>query len=131
MKVLAIVVLLGISITTQASNSKAYKVRGKTYHVLTSSKGFKETGTASWYGKESGKITASGAVFKPLGVSAAHKTLPLGSKIRVTNLDNGMSLVLKVADRGPFAKGRIVDLSYGAAKKLKVKGLAKVKIEGV
>lgn len=93
---------------------------------------YRETGTASWYGKESqGRTTGSGEVFDMYGMSAAHRTLPLGTVIRVTNLDNYKSVTVRVNDRGPFVKNRIIELSYGAAKELDfiAQGTALVKIE--
>jgi rare lipoprotein A len=111
------------------SGKQSYQVKGKTYHPLDSGKGYSETGIASWYGSESGSKTAMGTRFSPGGVSAAHKTLPLPSKVRVTNLHNGRSIVVVVNDRGPFKKGRIIDLSQGAARKIGMDGLAKVKVD--
>jgi rare lipoprotein A len=93
---------------------------------------YRETGTASWYGREShGRTTASGEVFDREGMFAAHRTLPLGTVIRVTNLDNYKSVTVKVNDRGPFVKNRIIELSYGAARELDfiAQGTAQVKIE--
>jgi rare lipoprotein A len=93
---------------------------------------YRETGTASWYGRESqGRTTTSGEVFDMYGMSAAHRTLPLGTVLRVTNLDNYKSVTVKVNDRGPFVKNRIIELSYGAAKELGfiAQGTALVKIE--
>lgn len=91
-----------------------------------------QEGISSWYGKEfDGRPTANGETFDMHGLSAAHRTLPLGTTIRVTNLDNGRDVVLKVNDRGPFVAGRILDCSYGAAKALGFAGagLARVRIE--
>ena len=91
-----------------------------------------EIGIASYYGKEfHGKKTASGEIFDMHKFSAAHKDYPLGTIIRVTNLNNGKSLVLKINDRGPFVKGRIIDLSYAAANELDfvLEGTTTVKIE--
>ena len=96
---------------------------------MVSAKGYSETGIASWYGAESGSKTAMGTHFSPGGISAAHKTLPLPSKVRVTNLHNGRSIVVVVNDRGPFKKNRIIDLSQGAARKIGMNGLAKVKVD--
>jgi len=80
---------------------------------------YRETGTASWYGRElHGRKTASGEIFDMNGISAAHRTLPLGTTIRVTNLENQKALDVRVNDRGPFARNRVIDLSYGAAKEL-------------
>ncbi|RMF98294.1 MAG: septal ring lytic transglycosylase RlpA family protein [Candidatus Schekmanbacteria bacterium] len=93
---------------------------------------YRERGIASWYGKKfHGRLTASGEVYDMYGISAAHKTLPLGTVCKVTNLRNGRSIVLRINDRGPFVKGRIIDLSYGAAKKLGFakEGLTEVLIE--
>ncbi len=93
---------------------------------------YRETGLASWYGKEShGRATASGEVFDMYGMSAAHRTLPLGVVVRVTNLENYKSVTARVNDRGPFVKNRIIELSYGAAKELGFvsQGVATVKIE--
>ena len=89
-------------------------------------------GVSSWYGPNfHGKLTANGEVFDQYGVTAAHKTLPLGTVVRVTNLDNNKSVILRINDRGPYVDGRILDCSYGAAKKLGFMsmGTANVKIE--
>jgi rare lipoprotein A len=111
------------------ASKRSYRVKGKTYHPLNSAKGYSEIGIASWYGSESGSKTAMGTRFLPDGISAAHKTLPLPSKVRVTNLHNGRSVVVVVNDRGPFKKNRIIDLSQGAARKIGMNGLAKVKVD--
>jgi rare lipoprotein A len=95
---------------------------------------YRETGIAAWYGKElHGKQTANGDVFDMYGLSAAHRTLPLGTLVRVTNLDNFKSITVRINDRGPFLKSRFLDLSYGAAKELGFvsQGTARVKIETV
>ncbi|MEQ1637255.1 MAG: septal ring lytic transglycosylase RlpA family protein [Methylococcales bacterium] len=109
--------------------NRPYRVKGKTYYPMTSAEGYSETGTASWYGYESGSKTAMGTHFSPKAISAAHKTLPLPSKVRVTNLHNGKSVVVVVTDRGPFKKDRIIDLSHAAARRIGMRGLAKVKVE--
>jgi rare lipoprotein A len=93
---------------------------------------YRETGVASWYGKEfHGRKTASGEIFDMYGISAAHRILPLGTTIRVTNLDNFKSIKVKVTDRGPFIRNRVLELSYGAARELgfAAQGTARVKIE--
>ncbi|MBK8815214.1 MAG: septal ring lytic transglycosylase RlpA family protein [Methylococcaceae bacterium] len=108
--------------------NRPYRVKGRTYYPMTSPEGYSEIGMASWYGHESGSKTSMGTYFRPEGISAAHKTLPLPSKVRVTNLHNGRSIVLVVNDRGPFKPNRIIDLSHGAARKIGVNGLAKVKV---
>ena len=95
---------------------------------------FSQTGAASWYGRQfHGRKTASGETFDMNGLTAAHRTLPLNCYIRVTNKVNGKSVVVKVNDRGPFHGNRVLDLSYGAAKRLGVTnaGVAKVSIERV
>ena len=111
-----------------------YTVLGKTYYPMPESKRYVETGTASWYGtKFHGQNTANGEVYDLYGMSAAHKTLPLPAYVRVTNLDNKRTVVLRVNDRGPFYSDRIIDLSYAAAKKLGYAetGTARVKVEGI
>ena len=95
---------------------------------------YDDTGLASWYGEETailGRPTANGEVFDPKIATAAHKTLPMPSVVRVTNLDNGKSLVVRVNDRGPFAKGRIIDLSHEGARLLGFvdQGIAKVRVQ--
>jgi rare lipoprotein A len=92
------------------------------------------TAVAAWYGKElQGKKTASGEVFDMYGLSAAHRTFPLGTAVRVTNLENSRSVNVKINDRGPFVKSRDLDLSYGAAKELGFveQGTARVMIESL
>jgi rare lipoprotein A len=113
----------------KAAYNRPYRIRGKTYYPMASAVGYKEIGTASWYGSESGNRTATGTRFKPHHLTAAHKTLPLPCKVRVTNLHNGRSVVVVVNDRGPFKKGRLIDLSKEAARRIGVRGLAKVKVE--
>ena len=93
---------------------------------------YDETGIASWYGDEfAGKLTANGEIFDPTKITAAHKTLPMPSVVRVTNLDNGRSLVVRINDRGPFVAGRIIDLSREAARLIGFKdaGIAKVRVQ--
>jgi len=94
----------------------------------------RETGTASWYGADlHGKPAASGDIFDMNGISAAHRTLPLGTVIRVTNLDNYKTIDMRISDRGPFVRSRILELSYGAARALDYvrAGTARVKIESL
>ena len=108
---------------------------GKDYHVVTDSRGYVERGIASWYGnKFHGYMTSSLEPYDMYGFSAAHKTLPLPTYARVTNLDNGKSVVVRINDRGPFGnKGRIIDLSEAAAKELDMidAGVAPVTLEVV
>ncbi len=109
-----------------------YTVRGKHYQVLKNATGYRAQGIASWYGKKfHGHDTSNGEVFNMYGLSAAHKTLPIPSFVKVTNLENNLSTVVRVNDRGPFHPDRIIDLSYGAAYKLGVlkHGTAKVSVE--
>jgi len=104
-------------------NPSSYVVFGKRYHIMSSSQGYKERGIASWYGsKFHGKRTSSGEPYDMHGMTAAHKTLPLPTYVRVTNLKNGRQVILKVNDRGPFHENRIIDLSHTAAIKLGIKG---------
>lgn len=109
----------------------SYTINGITYHPKYCNC-YEEVGIASWYGIEDhGTITANGEVFNRHLISAAHKTLPLPCFVRVTNLENGRKLIIRVNDRGPFIEGRIIDLSEKAAQILGLhkKGLAQVKVE--
>jgi rare lipoprotein A len=100
-------------------NLDTYRVLGKRYHTLKSSKNYEEQGIASWYGTKFHRVrTSSGERYNMLAMTAAHKTLPLPTYVRVTNLANGKKVVVKVNDRGPFEGNRLIDLSYVAAKKL-------------
>ncbi|MEF3168007.1 MAG: septal ring lytic transglycosylase RlpA family protein [Deltaproteobacteria bacterium] len=113
---------------------RPYTINGKTYYPLPSAEGFVEEGLASWYGPDfHGRPTANGERYDMYSVSAAHKILPMNTYVRVTNLDNGRETVVRINDRGPFVKDRIIDLSYGAAKQLGVTGpgLARVRIEAL
>ncbi len=119
-------------IKSKSGNPSSYVVFGQRYHVLDSAAGYSERGMASWYGPDfHGKRTSSGETYDMHAMTAAHKTLPIPTRVRVTNLANGKSVIVKVNDRGPFARGRIIDLSYAAAKKLDMigPGTAEVKIE--
>ncbi|PSS56871.1 septal ring lytic transglycosylase RlpA family protein [Pseudomonas sp. BBP2017] len=122
--------------TVHTGNYKAnpYTVLGKTYFPIQDSRNYRAEGTASWYGtKFHGQNTANGEVYDLYGMSAAHKTLPLPAYVKVTNLDNHRSVILRVNDRGPFYSDRIIDLSYAAAKKLGYAetGTARVRVEGI
>lgn len=111
-----------------------YVVLGKKYYPIQSAHKYRQTGTASWYGtKFHGLQTANGETYDLYGMTAAHKTLPLPSYVKVTNLENGRSVTLRVNDRGPFYSDRIIDLSFAAAKKLGFaeKGVARVSVEGI
>lgn len=114
--------------------NRSYSVLGQRYQVLDSAEGYDEVGTASFYGnKFHGRRTSNLEVYDMYAFTAAHKTLPLPSYARVTNLDNGRSIVVRVNDRGPFHPGRIIDLSYAAAVKLgyRDKGTARVEVKGL
>jgi rare lipoprotein A len=111
-----------------------YTVLGKSYYPMPDARNYRETGTASWYGtKFHGQDTANGESYDLYGMTAAHKTLPLPSYVKVTNLDNGRQVTLRVNDRGPFYSDRIIDLSFAAAKKLGFaeSGTARVRVEGI
>lgn len=116
---------------SMAPYNKPYKVGGITYYPMSSAAGYREVGVASWYGPESGNRTAMGMRFAPHGLTAAHKTLPLPTKVRVTNLSNGRSVEVMVNDRGPFKKGRIIDLSHGAAREIGMNGVTRVRVEHI
>lgn len=114
--------------------NKDYQVRGKHYKVLPTAEGFKETGTASWYGKKfHGHLTSNGEIYDMYGMSAAHKNLPLPTYLKVTNLKNKKSVIVRVNDRGPFHQKRIIDLSYSAAFQLDMlkTGTANVEIQAI
>ncbi|MCB1738262.1 MAG: septal ring lytic transglycosylase RlpA family protein [Gammaproteobacteria bacterium] len=115
-------------------NPESYTVFGKRYHVMESAQGYVERGTASWYGKKfHGRLTSNREPYDMLGMTAAHKSLPLPTFVRVTNLDNGRSVVVRVNDRGPFHGDRIIDLSYAAAMKLGIaqKGTGHVEVRAL
>lgn len=95
----------------------AYTIRGTTY-VPAAAPAYDAVGYASWYGSESGNRTANGEKFRPGWITAAHTTLPLPTYVEVTALDTGRRIIVRVNDRGPFARGRIIDLSRGAAEAL-------------
>ncbi len=150
-KLLALLTIVNLTLTSCASNkldlysqSAAISGKGGTYKVGSPYQiagkwyypeedyDYVETGTASWYGKDfHAKYTANGEIYDMNTLTAAHRTLPLPSIVRVTNLENGRSLVLRVNDRGPFAKNRIIDVSKRASQLLgfQTQGTAKVKVE--
>lgn len=119
-------------VRTRAGNKNPYTVLGKTYHLMEDETQYKERGEASWYGtKFHGRKTSNGETYDMYAMTAAHKTLPIPSYVRVTNLNNGRSVVVRVNDRGPFHGGRIIDLSYAAAQRLGFvnSGVAPVEVE--
>ena len=117
-------------------NPKSYVVFGKRYYTKASSKGHVEKGLASWYGEEfQGRPTSSGEPFDMYEMTAAHRTLPIPTYVRVTNLENGQSVVVRVNDRGPFSNPdeRILDVSYAAAVRLGMvrSGTTSVRVEAL
>ena len=106
-----------------------YQVRGRCYEVWHGRTSYSETGLAAWYGPGfDGRPTASGERFDRRGFTAAHRNLPLPSFLKVTNLDNGRALVVRVNDRGPFTPGRIIDLAEGAARALGITGRGEARV---
>ncbi|WP_305045297.1 septal ring lytic transglycosylase RlpA family protein [Geoalkalibacter sp.] len=113
---------------------RPYEVFGERYHPLQDHEGFVEEGVASWYGPDfHGKKTSNGEIYDMHAMTAAHRILPLGIHVKVTNLRNGREAILRLNDRGPFAKARIIDLSFAAAKELEVvgPGTAPVRVEAL
>jgi rare lipoprotein A len=113
-------------------HGKPYQVAGKWYYPLDSNAQYNQVGIASWYGKKfHGRKTANGEIYNMYAMTAAHTTLPMPSLVLVTNLDNGKSVKVRVNDRGPFVKGRLIDLSYAAAKALGYakQGTARVRVQ--
>lgn len=106
-----------------ATGNKPYSVYGVAYTPLADTSGYRERGVASWYGKKfHGRRTSSGEPYNMYAMTAAHKTLPLPSYVRVRNLENGRSIIARVNDRGPFLHNRLIDLSYAGAAKLGILG---------
>ena len=121
---------------SRSGNMDEYEQSGRRYRVLDTSYGYDERGTASWYGEEfQGRATSSGEPFDMNRLSAAHRTLPIPSWVRVTNLLNGRSVLLRVNDRGPFANpdARIIDVSYAAAVRLGMveEGTVPVRVQAI
>jgi len=114
------------------ATQRPYKINGIWYHPLATAHGYQKTGIASWYGRDfHGRKTSNGETYNMYGISAAHKTLPMGTHVEVRNLENGRALRLTINDRGPFVAGRIIDLSYGAARRLDIVGPGTAKVEVV
>lgn len=117
-----------------ARANRPYKALGTSYTPMTSYVPYKQNGVASWYGKRyHGQKTSSGEVYDMYGMTGAHTTLPLPSYVRVTNPENGRSVIVRINDRGPFHSDRLIDLSYAAAYKLRLldKGSGKVEVEAI
>ncbi|RXF06717.1 septal ring lytic transglycosylase RlpA family protein [Pseudoalteromonas sp. PS5] len=116
------------------SANRPYTVLGKRYTPISDERGYQKEGIASWYGRKfHGYHTSNGEIFNMFDMTAAHKTLPLPSFARVTNLENGRTAIVRINDRGPFHEDRLIDLSYAAAYKLgyHLKGTARVKVEAI
>jgi len=123
-----------VSPKKKGASFKPYIINGERYYPLPDCLGFVQTGEASWYGSDfHGKPTASGTAYNMYERTAAHKTLPLGTYVQVRNLENGRQTVVRINDRGPFIKGRVIDLSYAAAKDIDLigPGIARVRIEAL
>jgi rare lipoprotein A len=119
---------------TKAGNTNPYTQFGVTYEIMPSSLGYREVGNASWYGsKFHGRRTSNGDIYDMYSMTAAHKTLPIPTYVRVTRLDTQQIIIVRVNDRGPFHDQRIIDLSYAAAVKLgfSESGTAKVLVEAI
>lgn len=117
---------------TIAGNKNPYTVLGQTYTLMDDERAYTERGIASWYGfKFNGERTSNGELYDMFAMTGAHKTLPIPSYVRVTNLDNRKSVIVRINDRGPFHEGRIVDLSYAAAQRLGITqmGTGNVEVE--
>ncbi|MEI6127183.1 MAG: septal ring lytic transglycosylase RlpA family protein [Pseudomonadota bacterium] len=113
---------------------RPYEINGVRYYPIPSALGYTEEGIASWYGDDfHGKPTSSGEPYNMHGMTAAHKTLPLGTHVKVVHRENGKSIIVRVNDRGPFVSGRIIDLTYSAAKQLGMvdPGTIPVRVEAV
>ena len=119
---------------SRGGNRSTYEVWGKSYNVLPTHIGYRAEGIASWYGlKFHGHKTSNGEIYDIYKMSAAHKSLPIPSFAKVTNLDNGKSVVVRVNDRGPFHENRLIDLSYSAAARLEIlkQGTGRVRVEAI
>ena len=113
------------------ATQRPYRIAGKHYYPMASANGYVEKGRASWYGKKfHGRKTSNGETYNMHAMTAAHKTLPMNTWVRVENLDNGKKVKVRINDRGPFVAGRIIDLSYKAARHIGIvgPGTARVKV---
>ncbi|NLC21592.1 MAG: septal ring lytic transglycosylase RlpA family protein, partial [Halomonadaceae bacterium] len=119
---------------SRGGNRPVYEVWGKSYRVLPEARGYAQQGNASWYGEKfHGYATSNGEIYDMYKMTAAHRSLPLPSYVRVTSLDNGQSVIVRVNDRGPFHSDREIDLSYAAAARLDIleRGTGRVKVEAI
>ena len=117
-----------------AAGTKPYTIKGQTYVPMLNAHGYSEEGMASWYGKDfHGKKTANGEIYDMHGMTAAHKLLPFGTQLKVTNLDNNRAIVVRVNDRGPFVANRVIDLTHSGAAELDMigPGTARVRLESI
>jgi len=115
---------------TKASQSKPYQIDGVWYYPRADADGFRQSGLASWYGDPfHGRKTANGETYNMHGISAAHKTLPFNTIVNVRNLDNGRDIRVRINDRGPFVRNRVIDLSYGAARQIGLVGPGTARVE--
>ena len=118
--------------STPQGHPKPYRVDGTWYKPIPDAKGYVEQGVASWYGRKfHGRKTSSGEIYDMYAMTAAHKTLPLGTWVRVQRRDTGKQIEVRINDRGPFVRGRIIDLSYTAAKQLDMVGPGTARVEVV
>lgn len=115
----------------KVATQKPYEIKGVKYTPIESATGFVQTGIASWYGRKfHGRKTSNGERYNMYGMTAAHKTLPMNTWVRVHNLENNKKIVVRINDRGPFVHGRIIDLTYTGAKQIGIadKGTARVRV---
>ena len=109
---------------------KPYRINNEWYQPLPHAKGFKQRGIASWYGRDfHGKKTANGEIYNMYAITAAHKTLPFGTYVEVHNLQNNKKVTVRINDRGPFIRGRIIDLTYTTAKQIGIVGPGTARVE--
>ena len=114
----------------QPKQSKPYQIDGVWYYPRADAAGFRQSGLASWYGDPfHGRKTANGETYNMHGISAAHKTLPFNTVVNVRNLDNGRDIRVRINDRGPFVRNRVIDLSYGAARQIGLVGPGTARVE--
>ncbi|HKL83216.1 MAG TPA: septal ring lytic transglycosylase RlpA family protein, partial [Desulfobacter sp.] len=105
------------------ATQRPYRIAGKRYYPMTSASGYVEKGHASWYGRKfHGRKTSNGETYNMYAMTAAHKTLPMNTWVKVENLNNGRNITVRINDRGPFVAGRIIDLSYNAARRIGIVG---------
>ncbi len=119
---------------TPRRSGKSYVTRGVRYYLLANSDGYDETGIGTWYGPGfHGRKTASGEIYNMHGMTAAHRTLPFGTRVKVTNLQNGKSVVVRITDRGPFSPTKIIDLTRKAGEIIGIRyaGIAKVRVQAL